>query len=105
MATVMEKSPTMEVTWYELGGPNSQKLSLHDRRCAVDDNGALYLPAKIAATESEVMLCAGFDGAKILDAGDDGLYFPAEWMAKEFPECAECVNRIRAKISMTGPLL
>lgn len=89
--------------WYEvsldhLSRAQARKVPKWARRCVVDDSGTLFVPAVIAGAEMMVLLCAGFDGTPAILDGEH-TYYPADWMAREFPETKETVNRISERIS------
>jgi len=87
--------------WYEL--PKAQrkrKIKAWMLRCFEDDDGKLYVPAVLAASPMEVMLCASFDGVgMILDGkSKDAIYAPADWMEREYPDTSSAIDRIRENI-------
>lgn len=48
------------------------------------DDGTLFLPAVLGASEMEVLLCAGYDGTPVAQHKDH-LFVPMDWLAREFP--------------------
>lgn len=90
------------VTWIEKEIPPEFKNRVKKwaMRCAVDDEGIIYLPSLLVGSEMDVLLRAGFDGIScIIDGGHR--YYPSDWMAKEFPERAENLGKIVVQIKET----
>lgn len=53
--------------------------------CFRDDAGEIFAPAAIAGSEMEVLLCASYDGTKIIE--DHGhIYAPLSWLRREWPK-------------------
>jgi hypothetical protein len=45
----------------------------------------------------KVFLCAGFDGTPVVYDGKHA-YYPADWIAREFPKAAEAADKAARKV-------
>lgn len=53
-----------------------------------------FVPAAVTGrSEMEVFLCAGYDGTPVVESREH-LYFPADWLKREFRECADLIDLI-----------
>lgn len=78
-----------------VGGPGPKWM----RTAYRDDNGVIFVPPAIAAvSEMEMLLCAGYDGIPALAFGEH-VYYPADWVEREFPASAPTIKRIRERLS------
>ena len=74
-----------------------KKIPRWARQAALSSDGVVYLPSLLAGNSTEVFLCAGFDRTPILFDGRHG-YYPAEWIAREFPEAAKAAENVARRV-------
>ena len=88
----------VKVTWVEAQPPLSAKgkCPKWTRMAGVLEDGRVFVPAIIAATEQKVWLCASFDGVGMLRDGQHN-YYPVDWIIKEFPQVREIAEKIERK--------
>jgi hypothetical protein len=82
----------LRVDWYKnlSAGP---KTPTWLRRAAITADGVVFVPARIAGTESLIAFMAACDGvARFKDGGR--IFVPAEWLAEQFPNVAAAVRHI-----------
>ena len=60
-----------------------KKMPAWQRSVLVHDDGTIFVPACLGASETEVMLCAGYDGIGIAQHKGH-LFVPIDWLEKEF---------------------
>lgn len=83
----------------ERGRKNYPKIPMWSRYIYVTDDGDIFAPAILAGNEHSVVMCALFDGTKMVR--DNGhVYLPLAWMEKEFPECKKGCDRLRMQVSV-----
>lgn len=74
---------------------------MKNQKIMIDEHGKAFLQADAFGNEREIFLCAGFDGVPFIrDAGK--LYFPADWLAREFPEHAERIRELVESVLITN---
>lgn len=79
--------------WY-IVETGKHKLPRWQRSAWRSADGVVYLPAAITGrSQNEVFLCASYDGTSAVVSGKH-LYFPAEWLAAEFPACRETCHLV-----------
>ncbi|HEX4173974.1 MAG TPA: hypothetical protein VHY82_16010 [Acetobacteraceae bacterium] len=90
------------VEWFELPstafGSKGEEVPKWARMVARDAAGVVYVTGA-AVGEHTAFLCAGYDGTPAI-LHDEHAYYPAEWMAKEFPQLAvgmQCVQEALAE--------
>ncbi len=84
--------------WFEVSA-GGRKMPKWLRRAVRDDDGTIFLPAAIAGvSEMEMLLCAGYDGTPAIVDGNHA-YYPADWIAREWPIAAPTVVRIKERLS------
>lgn len=66
-------------------------------RAALDLDGTVFVPAVIAGSEAKVFWCAGYDGVRSVVSWKHA-YFPADWMAREFPNTKDTVEKIERRV-------
>jgi hypothetical protein len=86
-----------EISVDHLTPAQRRKMPRWARRAALSHEGVVYLPGLLAASEMEVFLCAGFDRTSVLFDGTHG-YYPADWIAREFPRAAEAADTASRKV-------
>lgn len=91
----------MAITWLvnENPEPRFARLPKWQRSAGVADDGAVYVPAIMAASETEVFLCAGFDGADLLRDERGHLFARSDWMVREFPDTAQACRSIERRVA------
>ena len=78
--------------WIEFEQPSGKKIPRWKRTLGFDKStGEVFVPAAIAGNEQNVLLCALYDGTRAAEFHKH-MYFPANWVAKEFPKTAEICN-------------
>lgn len=74
--------------WIEREVLGFEKSYKWQRVIGLSSGGTVYVPAAIAGNEQAVFLCAlndGILGKRHLNHD----YVPADWLAREYPKCAE----------------
>lgn len=79
--------------WIEFEFRSSRSVPKWARRVAVASNGTVFVPGLIAGNPTTIFICASCDGTAALVAGNHA-YYPADWIAREFPKAAEAVRHI-----------
>lgn len=74
--------------WIEVANPDGKKIPKWKRSAGLSSEGVVFVPAAMTGNESEVLLCAGYDGTPVVHYLNH-IYVPAEWLAAEFPKTAE----------------
>ncbi len=88
-----------KVVWYTPShGKLNGKIKEWARYVARADDGTIYVPALLAGNEMAVMLCASYDGTKVLLDDKNHSFYPLEWMAREFPHTADACAKIKALV-------
>jgi len=82
--------------WFEAPGKSAKWA----RRAAVSSDGIIYIPGAIAGGEMNVFLCASYDGTSAVLDGDH-VYYPSDWLKREFPESKDVVELIERRIKET----
>lgn len=98
----MKKTDLEDFIFYEnamehLTSQQRKKIPVWAKTVAVSADGVIYMPAAMAGSENEVMLCAGYDGTEGLIYMEH-VYYPTNWMAKEFPKLLKTVQNIEQTI-------
>jgi len=83
--------------WIETENNTGKRWPKWQRTAAISDDGVVFVPGGMLGNESEVLLCAGYDGVPMA-IHLKHLYVPAQWMAKEFPKSAEVCELIERKV-------
>ncbi len=94
----------MKATWYEFEWPEdkrAKRVPAWARRVAVADDGRVFVPSALAGSPMTVFLCAGWDGTPAMLKGKHA-YYPAEWMAREFPKTAAAIANLRRNLPVLG---
>lgn len=78
--------------WFEVENPAS-KLPKWKCTVGLSGSGAIFVPAAIAGSESNVFLCTYYDGTPSAQHLNH-IYVPADWLSREFPETAELCQAI-----------
>jgi hypothetical protein len=87
----------MTIEWFEVSS-GGRRIPAWMRQAARDSDGTIYLPPAIAGvSEMEMLLCAGYDGIQAILDGKHA-YYPADWIAREFPIAAPTVARIKERL-------
>jgi hypothetical protein len=95
-----------DLVWHEARArPGLPRLAGWKRRAAIAPDGAVFIPACAVPDHSEqaVALCAMYDGVSLVIADDQHLYFPVEWIAREFPAAAEVARKIEKRLRGGAP--
>lgn len=87
----------MEYEWFSLSNAGAKRAPLWAQQAACDSDGVVWLPSVIVGPPMEVFLCASYDGIPALVVGGHA-YYPSDWICKAFPQYAEVIERIAAKI-------
>jgi hypothetical protein len=90
----------INLQWFEIRNDDAKwnALATWMRCAALAEDGTIYVPAFIGASETEVFLCASFDGVALIK-NHKHIYAPLEWMAKEFPRCKDVCASIKRRLS------
>lgn len=83
--------------WIEVENPPGKRLPKWVRSAGLSDDGIVFIPGAIGGDEMHVMLCAGYDGTPMVQYLKHA-YFPAQWLAKEFPKAREICEKIESKV-------
>jgi len=77
-----------DANWFEIRAEAPRKKRQPprwQRQFAITYDGEIFVSAAISGrSEMEVMLCAGYDGTSCYSSNGH-LYFPLDWMEREFP--------------------
>lgn len=74
--------------WIEVASPEGKKIPRWKRSAGLSSEGVVFVPAAMTGNESEVFLCAGYDGTPVVRYLNR-VYVPADWLAVEFPKTAQ----------------
>ena len=83
--------------WFEVEAPPRKRIPAWQRRAAIADDGVVYASGAVAGNETSVFYCACYDGVSVIRDGKH-VYFPVEWLAREFPACASTVASIERRL-------
>lgn len=86
--------------WFEVENPENKKIPKWKRSVGLSEEGVVFVPAAMTGNESEVFLCAGYDGTTVVQYLNH-VYVPAGWLAAEFPKTAEICEIINKKVRET----
>ena len=67
------------------------------RLACLAPDGRIYVSGALAGNEDKVFLIAQYDGTPCIMQGGHG-YYPADWMAQEFPDTASALEKVQRKI-------
>ena len=65
-------------------------------RAYLSDRGRVFVAARVTGNEKKALLCASFDGVEFVT--DGGVYLPVDWLVEEYPETAENLRAVEAKV-------
>jgi hypothetical protein len=91
----------MGLTIYEVPNPKGHKRRpAWMRRTIVDDDtGVIFVtPAVAGVSDMAAFLAAGWDGTAAV-THEKHAYFPADWIKREYPDCADIVDRIVSRVT------
>lgn len=60
-------------------------------------DGKCFIPAAVAGSEMDAVLCAGYDGVTIVKDGAHA-YLPADWLRREYPRSASLALKIEVAV-------
>lgn len=83
--------------WIEVENSEGKKISKWKRSVGLSNEGVVFVPAAMTGNESDVFLCAGYDGTSVVQYLNH-IYVPADWLAAEFPKTAEICKIISDKV-------
>ena len=88
----------MAIKWmYVDNMKGHKKLPMWKRSAALDDDtGEVFVPSSMV--DQVTGLCALFDGITVLMDDKGYHYFPAEWVAMEYPDLKPVMERITSKV-------
>lgn len=86
--------------WIEVENPAGKKIPKWKRSAGLSSDGVVFVPAAMTGNESEVFLCAGYDGTPVVQYLNH-VYVPADWLAVEFPKTAEVCQIISKSVRET----
>lgn len=85
------------IQWFAIPNPEGKRFPEWRRSFGVGDTGMVFVPAAMAAdeTEANVMLCASGDGQSTAIHLDHH-FVPSHWLKREFGKHAELIEMIEA---------
>ena len=87
----------MKADWFEFTFDTKRRVPKWARRAVVTDDGTLYVPAVLGGNELGVILCAGYDGTRLI-SDMDHIYAPAEWLRREYPKTENAIRNIERAV-------
>ena len=83
--------------YIEIDQPSGKRIAKWMRTVCISEDGIIFVPSCIASSDSEIMLCASFDGTPIVNYLNH-VFVPSTWMSVEFPKTKEVCVVIEAKV-------
>lgn len=83
--------------YIELTQPAGKKIAKWKRTVCISDDGVIFVPSCLASSDTEIMLCASFDGTPVVNYLNH-VFVPSTWMSAEFPETREVCSIIETKV-------
>jgi hypothetical protein len=77
-----------------------KKWKKHFGTFGIENDGTIYLPSECSGRSAmEVLLCASYDGEKLVTTSDGKhALYRSGWLKEAFPECIETVQHIEKQI-------
>ena len=87
------------ITWGWSNSKNGRRWDAPrwERSAGLDDDGGVWLPAAVVGNEALVYAKTDLDGEPLV-LHDDHLFVRVSWLRREYPECAEGLDALAAKI-------
>ncbi len=83
--------------WIEVDNLPGKNIPKWRRSVGLSSDGVVFVPAAMGGNESEVFLCAGYDGTQVVQYLNH-VYVPADWLAAEFKATAEACKIISKSV-------
>lgn len=83
--------------WIEVANPSGKRVPKWIRSAALSEDDVVFVPGAISGNEMNAVLCASYDGTPLVQYLKHA-YFPAQWLAKEYPKVKEVCEKIESTV-------